>query len=119
GTIDVRVSTVGSPLPGVDVKLIDHVTGEELVGPGKTGELCCRGHGVMAGYYNNPEATARAFTADGWLRTGDLAMRREDGNYKIVGRSKELIIRGGENIYPPEIEEFLCHHPAIAEVAVV
>ncbi len=73
----------------------------------------------MAGYYKNPEATARAIDADGWLHTGDLARRRDDGNYRIVGRSKELIIRGGENIYPPEVEEFLHHHPAVAEVAVV
>jgi fatty-acyl-CoA synthase len=72
----------------------------------------------MAGYYNNPAATGRAIDAEGWLHTGDLARRREDGNYRIVGRSKELIIRGGENIYPPEVEEFLHHHPAVAEVAV-
>ena len=72
----------------------------------------------MAGYYNNPEATARAIDADGWLHTGDLARRRDDGNYRIVGRSKELIIRGGENIYPAEVEEFLHRHPAVAEVAV-
>ena len=77
-----------------------------------------RGHCVMAGYYNNPEATSRAIDGDGWLHTGDLARRRADGNYRIVGRCKELIIRGGENIYPPEVEEFLHHHPAVAEVAV-
>lgn len=116
--IEVRVGTVGAPLPGVDVRLIDPATGQD-VPPGQPGELCCRSHGVMAGYYKNPEATARTFTPDGWLRTGDLAIRRDDGNYRIVGRSKELIIRGGENIYPPEIEEFLCHHPSVAEVAVV
>ncbi|MBX6311594.1 MAG: AMP-binding protein [Isosphaeraceae bacterium] len=116
--IEVRVSTVGSPLPGVEVKLVHPVTRVE-VAPGEAGELCVRGHGVMAGYYKNPEATARVLSPDGWLATGDLAVRREDGNYRIVGRSKELIIRGGENIYPPEIEEYLCHHPAVAEVAVV
>ena len=77
-----------------------------------------RGHCVMAGYYNNPEATARAIDSDGWLHTGDLARCRDDGNYRIVGRSKELIIRGGENIYPAEVEEFLHRHPGIAEVAV-
>ena len=77
-----------------------------------------RGHCVMAGYYNNPEATARAIDSSGWLHTGDLARRRDDGNYRIVGRSKEMIIRGGENIYPAEIEEYLHRHPAIAEVAV-
>jgi fatty-acyl-CoA synthase len=73
----------------------------------------------MAGYYKNPEATARALDRDGWLYTGDLARCRDDGNYRIVGRSKELIIRGGENIYPPEIEEFLHRHPCVAEVAIV
>jgi fatty-acyl-CoA synthase len=73
----------------------------------------------MAGYYKNPKATAAAVDADGWLHTGDLARSREDGNYRIVGRSKELIIRGGENIYPPEVEEFIHHHPAVAEVAIV
>ncbi len=88
------------------------------VATGETGELCVRGHCVMAGYYNNPEATASAIDADGWLHTGDLARRRDDGNYRIVGRSKELIIRGGENIYPAEVEEFLHQHPAVAEVAV-
>jgi len=73
----------------------------------------------MAGYYKSPEATARVIDAEGWLYTGDLPRKREDGNYRIVGRCKELIIRGGENIYPPEIEEFLHHHGAVAEVAVV
>jgi fatty-acyl-CoA synthase len=115
--IEVRVGTVGQPLPGLEVKLVDLASGRE-VSTGETGELWVRGHCVMAGYYNNPEATARAIDAGGWLHTGDLARRREDGNYRIVGRSKELIIRGGENIYPPEVEEFLHHHPAVAEVAV-
>jgi fatty-acyl-CoA synthase len=116
--LEVRVATVGSPLPGLDIRIVDPATGAE-VAPGETGELCVRGHCVMAGYYQNPEATARAIDAAGWLHTGDLARRRDDGNYRIVGRSKELIIRGGENIYPPEVEEFLHHHPAVAEVAVV
>jgi fatty-acyl-CoA synthase len=116
--IEVRVGTVGSPLPGVEVRLVDPVTRLDAA-PGVAGELCVRSHGVMAGYYKNPEATARVIDADGWLYTGDLALRRDDGNYRIVGRSKELIIRGGENIYPPEIEEYLCDHPAVAEVAVV
>jgi len=73
----------------------------------------------MSGYYRNPEATARVIDAEGWLATGDLARYRDDGNYRIVGRSKELVIRGGENIYPPEVEEFLHRHPAVSEVAVV
>jgi fatty-acyl-CoA synthase len=116
---EVRVGTVGHPIEGLEVKLIDPATGAELArGSGRAGELCARGHCVMAGYYNNPEATARAVDAEGWLHTGDLARRRDDGNYRIVGRSKELIIRGGENIYPPEVEEFLHRHPSVAEVAV-
>ncbi len=116
--IEVRVGTVGREIPGVEAKLIDLATGQP-VQEGEAGELWCRGHGVMAGYYKNPVATDLALTADGWLRSGDLARRQPDGNYRIVGRSKELIIRGGENIYPPEVEEFLCHHPAVAEAAVI
>jgi fatty-acyl-CoA synthase len=116
--VEVRVGTVGRPIPGVEVKLI-HPATREPVPEGETGELCCRGHGVMAGYYKNPEATAQVISPDGWLASGDLARAQPDGNYRIVGRSKELIIRGGENIYPPEVEEFLCHHPAVAEVAIV
>jgi fatty-acyl-CoA synthase len=116
---EVRVGTVGRPLEGLEVKLVDPATGAEVAGGSEqTGELCARGHCVMTGYYNNPQATARAVDADGWLHTGDLARRRDDGNYRIVGRSKELIIRGGENIYPPEVEEFLHRHPLVAEVAV-
>ena len=115
--IEVRVGTVGRPIPGLEVKLVEPATRREQRS-GEAGELCVRGHCVMAGYYNNAEATARAVDAEGWLHTGDLARRREDGNYRIVGRSKELIIRGGENIYPPEVEEFLHHHPSVAEVAV-
>jgi fatty-acyl-CoA synthase len=116
--IEVRVGTVGRPIPGIEVRLVDPIT-RAPVGLDKAGELSVRGHGVMAGYYKNPEATARVIDRDGWLYSGDLARVREDGNYRIVGRSKELIIRGGENIYPPEVEEFLCHHPCVAEVAVV
>jgi len=116
--IEVRVGTVGRPLPGVEVRLVDPLTRRD-VPPGEAGELWVRGHGVMSGYYKNPEATARAIDPDGWLATGDLARVRDDGNYRIVGRCKELIIRGGENIYPPEVEEFLHHHPKVAEVAVV
>jgi fatty-acyl-CoA synthase len=112
--VEVRVGTVGRPLSGLEVKLVDPATGRE----GDSGELWTRGHCVMTAYYNNPEATARAIDAEGWLHTGDLARQRDDGTYRIVGRSKELIIRGGENIYPPEVEEFLHHHPAVAEVAV-
>jgi len=115
--IEVRVGTVGHPIPGLAVKLVDPATGREA-STGEAGELWVMGHCVMAGYYNNPDATARAVDVDGWLHTGDMARCRNDGNYRIVGRSRELIIRGGENIYPAEVEEFLHHHPAVAEVAV-
>ena len=116
--IEVRVGTVGRPIPGADVRIVDPLTRVD-VPKGEAGELLVRGHVVMAGYYKNPEATSRTIDADGWLATGDLARERDDGNYRIVGRSKELIIRGGENIYPPEVEEFLHHHPKVADVAIV
>jgi fatty-acyl-CoA synthase len=116
--IALRVGTVGRPIPGLEVKLVDPATGDETPAD-SPGELCARGHCVMAGYYRNPEATRRAIDPDGWLFTGDLARRGDSGTYRIVGRRKELIIRGGENIYPPEVEEFLHHHNDIAEVAVV
>src|SRR5262249_55550068 len=116
--LEVRVATVGSPLPGLEVRLVDPAT-RQGAAPGAAGELCVRGHCVMAGYYENPEATARAIDSAGWLYTGGLTRGGDDGNYRIVGRSKELIIRGGENIYPPDVEEFLHRHPAVAEVAVI
>lgn len=116
--LELRVETVGRPLPGVEVRIIDPVDGREL-DDNQPGELCARGHGVMLGYYNNPEATAGAIDQDGWLHTGDLAMRLPNGYYRITGRIKELVIRGGENIYPREIEEFLFTHPAIEQSAVV
>lgn len=116
--IELRVNTVGRLLPGVEVKLIDPSTGETL-GDDRHGELCCRGHGVMLGYYNMPEATADAIDADGWLHSGDLALRLSNGYYKITGRLKDMICRGGENIYPREIEEFLYTHPDVQDVAVV
>lgn len=115
--LEVRCATVGKPIPGIEVKLVDPVAKAEPLAD-QPGELCARGHDVMAGYYNNPQATTRAIDEEGWLHTGDLARRREDGNYRIVGRLKELINRGGEKIYPPEVEEFLHHHPDIADVAV-
>src|SRR5262249_42303571 len=86
---------------------------------GTAGELMVRGHGVMKGYYNKPKETAEAMTPDGWLHSGDLAMETSDGYYKITGRLKDMIIRGGENIYPREIEEFLYTHPSILDVQVV
>jgi fatty-acyl-CoA synthase len=116
--IRLRVETVGRPIPGVEVKIIDPETGEEL-GDDQQGELCSRGHVVMIGYYGNPDATAAAIDAEGWLHSGDLAIRQPDGYYRITGRIKDMVIRGGENIYPREIEEFLFTHPAIEQAAVV
>lgn len=116
--LEKRVTTVGHPLPGLDVKIIDSDTGQALP-DGSQGELCTRGHCVMAGYYKNPEATAHAIDADGWLHTGDLAERTADGFYRITGRSKDVIIRGGENVYPREVEEFLYTNPKIRDVQVV
>ncbi len=117
-SIERRVSTVGKVLPGVEVRLVDPETGL-VVGPGQQGELQTRSTMVMKGYFNMPEATADAIDADGWLHTGDLATVDEDGYYKITGRLKDMIIRGGENIYPREIEEFLYTHPQIDDVQVV
>ncbi len=116
--LELRVETVGRPLPGVEVKIIDPQTGATL-GDNQQGELCARGHVVMLGYYKNPEATAQAIDSEGWLHTGDLAVRLPNGYYKITGRIKEMVIRGGENIYPREIEEFLFTHPAIEQAAVL
>ncbi|HVU87155.1 MAG TPA: AMP-binding protein [Pirellulales bacterium] len=116
--LELRVETVGRPLPGVEVKLIDPADGRTLE-DGEQGELCARGHVVMRGYYNNPEATSKAIDADGWLHTGDLAMRQPNGYYRITGRIKDMVIRGGENIYPREIEEFLFTHPAIEQATVI
>ncbi|MHC4445164.1 MAG: AMP-binding protein [Planctomycetota bacterium] len=116
--LEIRVSTVGKPLPGLEVRIIDPVSGQELP-DGEQGELCVRGHGVMLGYYNMPAETAKAISDDGWLRTGDLVIRTDSGHYRITGRHKDMLIRGGENIYPREIEEFLLTHPQVREVQVV
>jgi len=116
--IELRVGTVGRPLPGIEVKVIDTET--KLERPdGISGELCSRGHGVMLGYYKMPEETARAIDGDGWLHTGDLAMRETNGYLKITGRLKDIIIRGGENIAPHEIEDLLHSHPKVEDVHVV
>lgn len=116
--IELRVETVGRPIPGVEVKIVDPATGAILADE-QQGELCSRGHGVMIGYYKNPEATAAAIDEEGWLHSGDLAVRLPNGYYKITGRIKDMVIRGGENIYPREIEEYLFTHPAIEQAAVV
>ena len=112
-----RVSTVGRVLPAIEVKVTDPETGETL-GVNHQGELCCRGYNVMKGYYNMPEATATVVDAEGWLHTGDLATIDEEGYCKITGRSKDMIIRGGENISPREIEEFYHTMPGIRDVQV-
>lgn len=116
--IELRVGTVGRALPGVSVKIVDPVTGEDL-GDNQSGEVCGYGHGVMLGYFNEPKRTAEAIDEAGWLHTGDLGLRESNGCYRITGRLKDLIIRGGENIYPREIEEHLYRHPAVEEVQVV
>jgi fatty-acyl-CoA synthase len=116
--LELRVGTVGKPLPGFEAKIVDVETGNDL-GDNQQGEFCARGHGVMIGYYNMPEKTAEVIDADGWLHTGDLALREPNGYYRITGRLRDLIIRGGENIYPREIEERLFEHPAVASVQVV
>jgi fatty-acyl-CoA synthase len=116
--IELRVTTVGKPLPHTEVKIVDVTTGQ-IVPYGTPGELCTRGYLVMKGYYKNDEATRRAIEADGWLHTGDLATMDANGYCKITGRAKDVIIRGGENIYPREIEEFLYTCPGISDVQVV
>jgi fatty-acyl-CoA synthase len=117
-SLEHRVGTVGRVLPGLEVRLVMPGTCEPAP-PGEPGELMVRGHAVMKGYYNKPAETAAAVTPDGWLHTGDLAAVTPDGYYRITGRIKDLIIRGGENVYPREVEEFLYTHPAVAEVQVV
>ena len=116
--LDRRTSTVGRALPHIEVKVIDPATG--LVVPrGETGELCTRGYSVMLGYWDEPDKTAEAVDTARWMHTGDLAVMRDDGYVNIVGRIKDMVIRGGENVYPREIEEFLYTHPDIADVQVI
>ena len=116
--LDRRVGTVGRVHPHVEVKLVDPETGA-VVPRGAAGELCTRGYSVMLGYWEAPQATATAIDPAGWMHTGDLASMDEDGYMRIVGRLKDLIIRGGENVYPREIEEFLHTHPAVSEAQVI
>jgi fatty-acyl-CoA synthase len=115
--VETRVSTVGPALPGVEVKIVDEHG--HSVPDGQPGELCVRGHNVMLGYYKMPDATAEAIDAEGWLHSGDVAVRESDGYFRITGRIKDMIIRGGENIYPREIEEVLFTHPDVADAQVV
>lgn len=116
--ISKRVETVGRPMPEIEVRLIDPGTGEP-VDAGVQGEVCCRGYNVMKGYYNMPEETTGTIDADGWLHSGDLGVMDEDGYLSITGRLKDMIIRGGENIYPREIEEFLFTMDGVQDVQVV
>lgn len=114
---EVRSTTVGFELPNVEVKIVDPQSGQ-LCESNEQGEICCRGYNVMKGYYNNEEATKKAIDADGWLHSGDLAIKNNDGFYKITGRIKDMIVRGGENIYPREIENYLYRLPQIETVEV-
>ena len=113
-----RVSTVGRIHPHVEIKIVDPNNGQ-VVPRGQSGELCTRGYSVMLGYWNNPEATDQAIDAARWMHTGDLATMDEEGYLNIVGRIKDMIIRGGENVYPREIEEFLYTHPEVSDVQVI
>ena len=116
--LEVRVATVGSAFPEVECKIVDPETGEDC--PDEViGEFVARGYNIMKGYYKMPKATAAAIDKDGWLHTGDLACRTPEGNYRITGRLKDMIIRGGENIYPKEIEEFIYTHPKVSDVQVI
>ena len=116
--IDHRVETVGSAFPGVECKIIDPETGEELP-DGQNGEFVARGYNIMKGYYKMPKATEQTIDADGWLHSGDICCRTPDGYYKVTGRLKDMIIRGGENLYPREIEEFYLTHAKVRDVQVV
>ena len=117
-SIERRVNTVGKAMFGVECKIVDPETGKEL--PDNTdGEFVARGYNIMKGYYKMPQATANAIDADGWLHTGDLARKDEHGYFKITGRIKDMIIRGGENIYPKEIEDFIYTHPKVRDVQVI
>lgn len=117
-SLEVRVETVGHALPEIECRIVDPETNEELP-DNVNGEFVARGYNIMKGYYKMPEATAAAIDKDGWLHTGDLACRTPDGNYKITGRLKDMIIRGGENIYPQELEEFLYTYPKVKDVQVI
>src|SRR5262249_845043 len=116
-SIEHRTQTVGMVLPEMEVKIVDPAT-QQPVGPGAHGELCVRGYNVMKGYYNNTEATRAAIDADGWLQTGDQATIDQEGYVRITGRIKDIIIRGGENISPKEIEDLLRQHRGVSDASV-
>ena len=117
-SLEVRTETVGSAFANVECKIVDAETGEDCPN-GVNGEFVARGYNIMKGYYKMPKATAEAIDELGWLHTGDLACRDDNGNYRITGRLKDMIIRGGENIYPKEIEDFLYTHPKVKDVQVI
>lgn len=117
-SLEARVNTVGAAMFGVECKIVDPETNEDLP-DNVDGEFVAKGYNIMKGYYKMPEATAAAIDENGWLHTGDLARRDENGYYKITGRIKDMIIRGGENIYPKEIEDFIYTHPKVSDVQVI
>ncbi len=117
-SLERKCTTVGKAMPGVEVVVIDPESGEHL-GPGEAGELCCRGYNVMKGYYKMPDATENAIDADGWLHSGDIGIMDEEGYFSVTGRLKDMIIRGGENIYPKEVEDFLYRMEGVQDVQVV
>ena len=117
-TVERRVSTVGRVHPHLEVRVVDPVTGD-AVPRGEAGELCTRGYSVMIGYWDEPKKTAEAIDAEGWMHTGDLAVMDADGYLSITGRIKDMVIRGGENIYPREIEEFLLTHGDVLDAQVI
>jgi fatty-acyl-CoA synthase len=124
-SLEVRVNTVGRAMPQTDIKIASlwaepnsNLDSQETLPRGQQGEVCVRGYALMKGYDGDPEGTALVIQPDGWLRTGDLGVMREDGCIHITGRSRDVIIRGGENIYPREVEEFLYTHPKVGEVQV-
>jgi len=117
-TIEIRVNTVGRAMPQTEIRVASTKT-DETVPTGEQGEICVRGYAVMKGYDGDPEGTSQVIKSDGWLHTGDLGVMREDGCFHLTGRSRDVIIRGGENIYPREVEEFLYTHPKVGQVQVV
>jgi fatty-acyl-CoA synthase len=117
-TLDNRCGTVGQAMPHAEIKVIDPSTGR-IQPRGEPGEFCARGYLVMRGYWNDPERTAEAIDPERWMHTGDLAMMDDQGYVRVVGRIKDMVIRGGENVYPREIEEFLYMHPSVADVQVI
>jgi len=118
-TLEKRTRTVGRPIREMNVKLLDPATGEEVASPGQTGEIACKGPTMSSGYYGDSEGSKKLFDRKGWMLTGDLGRIDEDGYLRLVGRVKDIIIRGGQNISAPEVEDAILAHPKVADVAVV